>query len=196
MRSLSRLAPSVLVSVLINITLIGASAVFLLLTSGLISSLTETFISISLCQWIPIVAAVLLIPLWLGSPAEFWPVAYSAMISTTVGSIFLIIDTIVEISNNGIATDFNFNGVESFATAFGTILFAFGGASAFPNFQNDMKEKEKFPKAVMFGFTGEFTMVVCEMLLSLCGLPLYRLTLALPSNRWSRLRGLWSSGEE
>ena len=28
------------------------------------------------------------------------------------------------------------------------------GASAFPNFQNDMKDKSKFPKAVVMAYTG------------------------------------------
>ena len=147
---------SALVSVLMNLTRIGATAVFLLLTSGFIFSLTSSIVQISLCQWIPIIAAALLFPLWLGSPGDFWPIAYSAMISTTVGSILLIIAIIIETTNNGFGNDFHFNGFESFSTAFGAILFAFGGASAFPNFQNDMREKEKFPKAVIFGFFGEF----------------------------------------
>jgi len=138
-----------------NITRLGATAVFLLLTSGFIFSLTRSMVNISLCQWIPIVAAALLLPLWLGSPADFWPIAYSAMVSTTIGSILLIVATILEINNKGISDDFHFDGFESFSTAFGAILFAFGGASAFPNFQNDMREKEKFPKAVVFGFIGE-----------------------------------------
>lgn len=28
--------------------------------------------------------------------------------------------------------------------------------AAFPNFQNDMKEKEKFPRAVILGFSGTY----------------------------------------
>jgi len=140
-----------------NVTGIGASAVFLLLTSQLLNSLTKSLVPLSICEWVPIVAAALLIPTWLGSPADFWPIAYSAMLSTTVGSILLIVDIILEVSYNGRGSDFHFEGFESFATAFGVILFAFGGASAFPNFQNDMREKEKFPTAVILGFVGELT---------------------------------------
>ena len=40
----------------------------------------------------------------------------------------------------------------SLSLAFGTILFAFGGACTFPTFQNDMREKRKFSKAVYLGF--------------------------------------------
>ena len=149
-------AMSVFVSLLLNITRIGASTVFLLLTSKLISSLTIKFWpTITVCQWIPIVAAVLVIPFWLGSPVDFWLIAYLAMFSTIVGSLLLIIDISIQIGQHGWAQNFYVKSLESFSGAFGTILFAFGGASAFPNFQNDMKQKEKFPLAVVFGFIGK-----------------------------------------
>ena len=99
-------------------------------------------------------AVVMLLPMWLRSPADFWPVAYSAMISSVVGTVLLIINCALEISKHGMAKDFHVDGLETWASAFGTILFAFGGASAFPNFQNDMKEKDKFPRAVILGYIG------------------------------------------
>ena len=43
-----------------------------------------------------------------------------------------------------------------FFLAFGIILFAFGGASTFPTIQNDMKDKSKFTKSVLYGFLGEY----------------------------------------
>lgn len=36
--------------------------------------------------------------------------------------------------------------------AFGTVMFAYGGTASFPTFQNDMKDKRKFPKSVLIGF--------------------------------------------
>ena len=42
-----------------------------------------------------------------------------------------------------------------FFSAFGTILFAFGGASIFPTIQVDMKNTDEFPKAVAIG-------IICE----------------------------------
>ncbi|KAI2808462.1 hypothetical protein BLOT_006406 [Blomia tropicalis] len=143
---------SAFVSLLINITRIGAGTVFLLLTSNMIHTLTKQAIHLSNCEWIPIVAVVMLLPMWLRSPADFWPVAYSAMISSVVGTVLLIINCALEISKHGMAKDFHVDGLETWASAFGTILFAFGGASAFPNFQNDMKEKDKFPRAVILGY--------------------------------------------
>lgn len=111
-----------------NITRIGAGTVFLLLSSGLIHTITKNFIHLSLCQWIPIMAAVIVVPLQLGSPADFWPVAYTAMISTVLGTILLIVDIAMEIGHNGISNDFHVESFETFAGAFGIILFAFGGA--------------------------------------------------------------------
>ena len=128
--------------------------------------------------------------MWLGSPADFWPVAYSAMLSTSIGSILLIIDTSIVISSRGIATDFHVDGFESFSTAFGTILFAFGGASAFPNFQVDMKQKNKFPLAVGFGFFGKnYGYSVAP--LNIACLTCNRTAYALFANLWFGLRSVW-----
>lgn len=44
--------------------------------------------------------------------------------------------------------------VKSFALAFGTILFSFGGAPAFPTIQHDMQNSSDFPKAIFLGFLG------------------------------------------
>lgn len=45
--------------------------------------------------------------------------------------------------------DFN-----DFFLSFGTLLFAFGGASTFPTIQNDMKDKNKFSTCVIIAFSG------------------------------------------
>ena len=44
--------------------------------------------------------------------------------------------------------------IKTFALAFGTILFSFGGAPAFPTIQHDMKVTTDFPKAILLGFFG------------------------------------------
>ncbi len=143
------------VSVAMNVTRFGASTVFLLLTAGLLRTVTASFIDhIGICSWIPIVGALLTPLMWLGSPADFWPAAYSAMISTVVGSFLLIANIIKESPDHIHGATYSAPTFKSFFLSFGNILFAFGGASAFPNFQNDMREKEKFPKAVTFGFIG------------------------------------------
>lgn len=56
------------------------------------------------------------------------------------------------------ATPFTFrygiHGFMDFFLAYGTIMFAFGGASTFPTIQNDMADKTKFGKSLQYGFCG------------------------------------------
>lgn len=47
------------------------------------------------------------------------------------------------------------HGYHDFFLSFGTLLFAFGGASTFPTIQNDMEKKEKFSTSVIVAFTGK-----------------------------------------
>lgn len=44
-----------------------------------------------------------------------------------------------------------------FFIAFGTLLFAFGGASTFPTIQNDMQDKSKFSISIIYAFSGKCT---------------------------------------
>ena len=40
--------------------------------------------------------------------------------------------------------------------AFGTICFAYGGHPGFPTFQADMKQPEKFGKAIFLAYMSKF----------------------------------------
>ena len=44
-----------------------------------------------------------------------------------------------------------------FFTAFSLIMFAYAGSASFPTYQADMKNKEDFPKAVLFAMISEGT---------------------------------------
>ena len=44
-----------------------------------------------------------------------------------------------------------------FLTAFSLIMFAYAGSASFPTYQADMKNKEDFPKAVLFAMISEGT---------------------------------------
>lgn len=46
------------------------------------------------------------------------------------------------------------HGFHDFFLSFGTLLFAFGGASTFPTIQNDMVKKDKFSSSVTIAFAG------------------------------------------
>ena len=45
--------------------------------------------------------------------------------------------------------------IMSTAMAFGTIVFACGGAGLFPTIQHDMKNTAEFPKAVLMGYVSK-----------------------------------------
>ncbi len=144
------------VSVSMNVTRFGIGVIFLLLISDLFKSVTQSFTSsFSFCYWMPMVAAALTPLVWLGSPADFWPAAYSAMFATLLGSLLLLINIIRESSEHISSATHSAPTFKSFFLSFGKMLFAYSGASAFPNFQNDMKEKHKFPKAVTLGFSSK-----------------------------------------
>lgn len=55
----------------------------------------------------------------------------------------------------------------SFALGFGTILFSFGGAPAFPTIQSDMNVTQDFPKAISLGFISKYsyTLFICRCFL-------------------------------
>jgi vesicular inhibitory amino acid transporter len=54
-----------------------------------------------------------------------------------------------------------------FFLAYGTIVFAFGGASTFPTIQNDMEDRKKFHTSVTVGFAGEFNKPIFPMFVML-----------------------------
>ena len=48
------------------------------------------------------------------------------------------------------------NDANGYFTAFGSIMFAFGGASTFPTIQADMKDKSKFKFAAYIAMAGMY----------------------------------------
>lgn len=110
-----------------------------------------------MCDWILILSVLILPFSWLGSPTDFWPVAVGAIV-TSIGGIILLMVVIIKDSKQHLPhAKYDAPSFESFFLGFGTIVFAFGGAAAFPTFQNDMKDKTKFSYAVIIGFIGNYT---------------------------------------
>lgn len=139
-----------LVSFCNDFTLFGVATVFLLLASQLIGSLAEKW-GISFCYWVLILAVILCPIMWLGTPEDFWPAAILALVTTFVACILLFV-ALLKADNEPAKVEYAPPTVLSFFLAFGTILFAFGGASSFPTFQNDMRDKTQFPAAASIGF--------------------------------------------
>ena len=136
-----------------DITFFGGSVVYLLLCSELVESLTHNITKhITFCDWILIIALLLLPLSWLGSPADFWPLAVGAIGTTLLGLLLLMVEIIKDAPTYMHAATHKAPTFKGFFLGFGIMVFAFGGAAAFPTFQNDMKDKTKFPIAVVTGF--------------------------------------------
>ena len=120
------------VSLAMNITRFGTSTVFLLITSDLLKTVFKALevnklMQLGVCSWVPIVGIALTPLMWLGSPADFWPAAYTAMGSTVVGSVLLLINLGIEAKDHYKDAVYLMPTFKSFFLSFGNILFAFGG---------------------------------------------------------------------
>jgi len=144
------------------IQLYGGSIVSLLLAAEMAQSLlTQLFPSllgsITFCEWIVIIAIVLLPFSFFGSPVDFWPVAFFAMSSTAVASVLIVIACITEdvklnFQENVEESSSNKITIASVLLGIGTMNFGFSGASAMPTIQNDMRNKRKFGVAVILAY--------------------------------------------
>ncbi|XP_035825951.1 amino acid transporter AVT1J [Aplysia californica] len=142
-----------LVSCSINLTLFGVSVVFLLLASENVQSLvSHAGKDFSFCYWLVIVAAALCPIAWLGTPKDFWPIAVAAVVATSIACVIILANIIKDDLDNDVYVfrpNLNFT---DFFMAFGTICFAYGGHPAFPTFQADMRNPEKFGRAIFVAY--------------------------------------------
>lgn len=147
-----------LVTTCVQITLIGSMVVILLLAAQLIQSIAEQSTGICHCTWIMILAAILTPLTWFGTPSEFWPAAVGALLTTTIAVVLILVECFAVFNNESYEDQKpayqKFGPLEPkpIFLAFGTVMFAYGGTASFPCFQNDMKDKRKFPMSVLIGF--------------------------------------------
>jgi len=129
----------------ITLTLYGGGCVFIVLISQLLSSLMAGVgVELTLCTWMVIVAVCLTPLTWMGTPKDFWPIAVGALITTCIACLLVIINCILD-GTQLEEVKYPAPTMEGFFKAFGSIMFAFAGASTFPTIQADMKERSKFP---------------------------------------------------
>nr|CAI5864316.1 unnamed protein product [Callosobruchus analis] len=142
-----------LVSNCIRITLFGAGTVYLLLSSQILQSLLmDALPSIGFCTYF-LIAAILVIPLmWLSSPKEFSIVGLGASLTTVIACVLFFTQIVFDAKNQTRTVKHEIHDFKDFFMSFGTILFAFGGASFLPTIQNDMEDKRQFPKSVSIAF--------------------------------------------
>ena len=76
------------------------------------------------------------------------------MVSTTTAVILILIGTALDRKNLASVEHTPVSFV-NYALAFATISFAYGGHSAFPTIQHDMKTPSKFPQAVFIAYVSK-----------------------------------------
>lgn len=145
------------ISLSINFTLFGVSCVFLLLASQNIQSVFRDngAFNLSFCYWLMIVCAILLPLTMPATPKNFKWVAMGASAATSVACVILVVLMGLD-SNKADHERVVHSKIDlmSFAAAFGTICFAFGGHPTFPTFQNDMKQPHRFGTSCMIAYTA------------------------------------------
>ncbi|XP_059471232.1 uncharacterized protein LOC132194139 [Neocloeon triangulifer] len=154
---------SIVISVAMQVELIGTGTVFLLLSAQIIETLLLPYeLSVNACVWLPTLAAFLCPAMWLGSPKDFWQFGVGALLTTLTTCIIATVESINDAATGLLPppdTSVTLTP-KSFFLGFGVIIFSFGGASTFPTIQNDMRHREKFPISVMVAFAAIITMYV------------------------------------
>ncbi|KAE9414562.1 hypothetical protein Angca_002823, partial [Angiostrongylus cantonensis] len=144
-----------LVSICIDITQFGIAVVYLLLSSKNIHDMIKTFSNteFSYCIVVLILALCLLPITFLKSPQDFWWAVVIAMITTSCAVVLIIIGSSLDYELCSSHTAMPPYNPKNFFLALGTLLFAYGGHSAFPTIQHDMKNPAEFTKSVILAFS-------------------------------------------
>jgi len=78
---------------------------------------------------------------------DFWPIAVGALLTTVTACVLIVVRSMMdaeELSNAGLQTVYPSPSAYGTLKAFGSVMFAFAGASTFPTIQADMRKREKF----------------------------------------------------
>lgn len=133
----------------ISFTLYGGGCVFIVLISQLLSGIMATAgVHLTICVWMVVTAAVLTPLTWFGTPKDFWPIAVGALVTTVTACILIMVNVSLE-SQRLEAIEYPPASAHGFFQAFGSIMFAFAGASTFPTIQADMKDRGQFKYAAI-----------------------------------------------
>ncbi|KAE9552958.1 hypothetical protein FO519_003835 [Halicephalobus sp. NKZ332] len=149
-----------LVSICIDVTQFGIAVVYLLLSAKNIHDAIKSFsdTNISFCFVVLIVAVCLMPVLFLKSPQDFWWAVVLAMFTTSAAVVLILVGSSLDFGTCHKHTaypDFKFTNV---FLGLGTLLFAYGGHSAFPTIQHDMKIPSQFTRSAILAFAILFFM--------------------------------------
>jgi vesicular inhibitory amino acid transporter len=137
-------------SLSITLTLYGGGCVFIVLIAQFMGSLVASagFMfspgAPNLCIWMLIVAIGLTPLTWMGTPKDFWFIAIGALVTTVTACVLIVTESSITGSTSPEPIHLPPPTLQGCFKAFGSIMFAFAGASTFPTIQADMKNRKKF----------------------------------------------------
>lgn len=153
------------ITAILNVQLFLTCVVYLLLASEIVGSFITFHVGSIHSQgnlriWLILITLVILPLTWLGTPKDFWFVAVAAAASTTIALMMIWVKYGL-IAPPDLATVKKADVTwATYASAFGTFVFGFTGASLFPTIQSDMKKPNEFAKAAYLGYIGIFLLYV------------------------------------
>ncbi|KAH7727237.1 Transmembrane amino acid transporter protein [Aphelenchoides avenae] len=137
------------------VMLYGVSIVYLVLSAKIISEFTASLgwgVSTDTCTMILILSAVLFPVTLLKSPQDFWWAVVTAMITTAISVVMILIGTSRDYnvcSREAHIPPFN---LQNAIVSLGTFMFAFGGHGVFPTLQHDMRKPTQFTRSSVVAF--------------------------------------------
>uniref|UniRef100_A0A914V9T7 Amino acid transporter transmembrane domain-containing protein n=1 Tax=Plectus sambesii TaxID=2011161 RepID=A0A914V9T7_9BILA len=142
------------VSVCVDFTQFSVAVVYLLLVSQNLETFLKTFFSVKVdyCLLMLIVAVFFLPITFLKSPKEFWFTMVAAMVLTSAAIVLMIVGSSVDYETCHPVATYNPIKFQKFFLAFGAIMFSYGGHSAFPTIQHDMKIPSQFNRSVYLAY--------------------------------------------
>ncbi|KAI6184575.1 Aa-trans domain-containing protein [Aphelenchoides bicaudatus] len=148
------------VTITIGINQLGVSVIYLLLAAKSINDAVLTLTSyehLHYCYVILILALILLPLNFLKSPEDFWPVTFAAMACSVLSVVFICIGSALDYSKCSPTKDEFFNNIRHITpmqtiSAFGTLVFSYGGHASFPVILHDMKRPSQFVKSSYLAF--------------------------------------------
>jgi len=149
-----------LVSFCIDLGIIGIAVVFLLIIGRNVAQLLHSWFpdtNINFCYFVLLISAVLLPITYLGSPKDFWQVSIGAAFTSTIAVIIMLIGIWMQYGSVDYSkARYPIPPFHEMILGYGTIAFAFCGQAAFPTIQHDMRNPQKFPKAIVGSYTTLF----------------------------------------